>query len=241
MLRFTPDAAIRHRVHIRGAVTLLWPGRVICVEDAGAGLCARTAQTTPLQPGELADVIGFPETGEFAPTLENAIYRGDQSRSPLTPAAVTAAQALDGEFDARLVTLEGQFISRDWAAINPTLMVSSGKYIFPVVLPRSLVEGGPPPDWEEGSLIRITGVCSVKSDANQRAGGGAAHDPREVGSRFRNRFESRWAVARGHRRGAKTILVDSQTFVVGPGVRLHDRPRRARLGDGVAKPDSPAN
>ncbi|HEY3738947.1 MAG TPA: response regulator [Bryobacteraceae bacterium] len=178
LLRFIPGASIRHRVHLRGAVTLLWPKRVICIEDGGAGLCAQTSLSTPMKPGQRVDVIGFPETGEFAPTLDNAIYRGDGSRSPLTPSAVTAAQALSGDFDSRLVTLEGKFIGRDWAAIDPTLMVSSEKYIFPVVLPAALLDDGALPPWEEGSIIRITGICSVKSDNNQ-TGGSTVHDPGE--------------------------------------------------------------
>ena len=33
LLRYTPDTASRHRVHIRGTVTLAWPGRLLCIQD----------------------------------------------------------------------------------------------------------------------------------------------------------------------------------------------------------------
>ena len=51
LLRFTPDSASHHRVHIRGTVTLAWPGRLLCIQDGLHGLCAQTDQTTPLRPG----------------------------------------------------------------------------------------------------------------------------------------------------------------------------------------------
>jgi hypothetical protein len=51
-------------------VTLAWPGRMLCIEDGLQGLCAQTDQTTPLSPGELVDVIGFPMSGAFTPRLE---------------------------------------------------------------------------------------------------------------------------------------------------------------------------
>ena len=60
LFRFTPEPPSIHRVHIHGTVTLAWPGRLLCLQDGPQGLCAQTDQTTPLSPGELADVIGFP-------------------------------------------------------------------------------------------------------------------------------------------------------------------------------------
>src|SRR5208283_1182364 len=47
LLRFEPNVTFRHRVHLRGRVTLFWPGRSLCIQDATHGLCAETAQTTP--------------------------------------------------------------------------------------------------------------------------------------------------------------------------------------------------
>jgi hypothetical protein len=66
-LRFSPKPTSNHRVHVRGIVTLAWPGRMLCIEDGLQGLCAQTDQTTPLSPGELVDVIGFPMSGALPP------------------------------------------------------------------------------------------------------------------------------------------------------------------------------
>ncbi|MGA2120059.1 MAG: response regulator [Bryobacteraceae bacterium] len=174
LLSFTPNVAFRHRVHIRGAVTLLWPGRAICIQDGAKGLCAQTDQTTPLSPGDVADVIGFPAIGDFAPTLTDATYQAAGADRPVVPLEVTAEQALSGDHDARVVQLEGQLIGEDRAAKDPAIVLASGKYVFSVVRPsRSPAEAKPA--WEAGSTLRVTGVCAVQSTGEKSwLGGGLA-------------------------------------------------------------------
>ncbi len=165
LLRYTPDLTFRHRVRVRGLVTLLWPGRLLCIQDAAQGLCVQTAQRAALAPGELADVVGFPMVGEFSPTLSDAIYRGAGGRRPVPTLSLTADQVVRGDHDAELVQLEGELIGSDRAAQDPTMMISSGKFLFPVVLLRH--SGAQAlPAWQEGSVLRITGISSVQSDSN---------------------------------------------------------------------------
>jgi signal transduction histidine kinase/CheY-like chemotaxis protein len=164
LLRYEPSPSLHHRVHIRGIVTLLWPGRLLCLQDGTQGLCAQTDQTTALQTGEWADVVGFPIIGEFTPTLTQAIYKTSGALQPTPAAVVTADQVLRGDYDAELVRLEGQLIGRDSTATDPTIVVSSGEFVFSVVLPTQSGARLLTP-WKDGSKIRITGICSVKSDA----------------------------------------------------------------------------
>jgi signal transduction histidine kinase/CheY-like chemotaxis protein len=166
LLNFTPDVAFRRRVHIRGTVTLLWPGRSICIQDGERGLCAQTDQTTALGPGEVADVIGYPAIGDFAPVLTDATYRPTGPRQATVPLTVSAKEALSGDHDAQLVTLEGRLIGEDRAAKDPAIVLSSGKYVFSVIRPSQspgLVE----PDLEAGSVLKVTGVCVVESDRDK--------------------------------------------------------------------------
>jgi signal transduction histidine kinase/ActR/RegA family two-component response regulator len=174
LLRFTPDSASHHRVHIQGIVTLAWPGRLLCVQDGLHGLCAQTDQTTPLRPGELADVIGFPIIGAFTPTLIHAIYETAGYLRPAHAVAVTADQALRGNHDAGLVALEGQLIGQDDSASDPNIVLSSGNYVFSAVLPA---QSGTErlPAWKKGTTFKIVGICSVKG------GAGNAGTPGESG------------------------------------------------------------
>jgi len=164
LLRYTPNVAFGHRVHIRGTVTLMWPGRLICIQDADRGLCAQTADTQPIELGDSADLLGFAMPGEFTPTLANATYRRAAKPAGHPPVPIiTADQAMQGEYDAHLVQLEGELIGKDKSADDPTIVLSSGKFIFSAVLPGESRTHAPP-QWREGSLLRITGICSVQSD-----------------------------------------------------------------------------
>jgi PAS domain S-box-containing protein len=168
LLRFEPDIAFRHRVHVRGRVTLQWPGRTLCIQDATQGLCAQTAQTTQLRMGDVVDVAGFPAGGGFTPTMTDASFRLAGSGQPVTPVPVTAAQALRGDRDSALVQLEGQFIGQDNTAPQPRMALRSGNTLFAAILPTSTA-GVPAPHLTEGSKLRITGICSVEIDAQQMA------------------------------------------------------------------------
>ena len=168
LLRYEPNITFRHRVRLRGRVTLQWPGRLLCVQDATQGLCAQTVQATPLGVGNLVDVAGFPAGGGFTPTVTDATYRPAGVGQPIAPAPVTAAQALGGDHDSTLVQIEGQLIGQDRTATEPTLAILSGNTLFAAVLPRAMT-GNAATHWAEGSTVRITGICSVQVDAQQMA------------------------------------------------------------------------
>jgi diguanylate cyclase (GGDEF)-like protein len=160
LMSYTPGKVVNHRAHIRGIVSLLWPGRLLCVEDTSQSLCAETAQTTDLAQGQVVDVIGFPVVGNVTPRLRNANYQPAPGNQPVSIREIDAKQAIGGEHDAQLVQMEGRLIAHDRASPDPTIVISSGKFTFPVILPKSANA------WsfrglQEGSLLRITGICSV--------------------------------------------------------------------------------
>jgi signal transduction histidine kinase/ActR/RegA family two-component response regulator len=167
LLRFSPKPASNHRVHIRGIVTLAWPGRMLCIRDGLQGLCAQTDQTTLLTPGELVDVIGFPIIGAFTPTLTYSTYEATGFHQPVPSAAVTADQALLGNHDAELVELEGQLVGQDETASDPSIVLSSRNHLFSAVLPAQ--SRARLPAWRKGTTFKIIGICSVKSPS-ERAG-----------------------------------------------------------------------
>jgi signal transduction histidine kinase/DNA-binding response OmpR family regulator len=167
LLRFAPDIDFLHRVHIRGQVTLAWPGRILCLQDATQGICVQTSQNTPAAVGDTVDVAGFPAVGNFTPTMTDATFRTLSGGNPPAPRPVTAEQALDGSHAAALVQIDGRLIGWDRATSDPTLLLSSGKFLFPVVLPAG-TEGGstgnPALGWKDGSELRVAGICSVLVD-----------------------------------------------------------------------------
>ncbi len=159
LLRFEPGQPFLHRVHARGRVTLQWPGRSLCIQNGADGLCAQTDQSTPIEPGQMADVAGFLTIGQYSPTLSDAIYRVAGSATPASPPLISPERALGGVYDSQLVQIDGQLVGRDRAARDPTLILSSGNFLFPAIVPET--SGGAIPAWGAGSILRLTGVCSV--------------------------------------------------------------------------------
>jgi len=184
LLRYTPNPSLHHRVHIRGAVTLLWPGAMLCIQEGRKGLCAQTSQTSPVEQGEVVDVVGFPMIGDFTPTLHSALYAATGMRELVHPAPVTAEQAFAGVHDAELVALEGRLIGQDESARDPTMVLASGNFVFTAVLPE---QSGSRPfsQWKAGTKFHITGICSVQSATHTTSGEGFS-----VPSSFRIRLRS---------------------------------------------------
>ena len=171
LLRFEPDISERHRAHIRGSVTLQWPGRLLCVQDATAGICAQTTQTTPIATGEVADLLGFPSAGEFAPVLTDAVFRAGGEQHAQQAPLITGEQAFHGNHDSRMVQIEAELMAKDGAAADPTLLLSSGKFVFPVILPEKLGGRALLLNLKPGSRLRVTGICSVLADPERTSSG----------------------------------------------------------------------
>ncbi len=204
ILRYTPHATLSHRAHIRGKVTLLWPGKLICIQDEAQdgvqdtakdanadasrkgllgetkSLCAETQQTSPLDLGQVADIIGFPEVGDFTPTFEHAIYRAAApgtlkaaAATPVAPTPVTYDQAMSDEYDSRLVSIEGTLINENRAGKMPNITLSSGNATFTVSIPKRYLPDSVP-YLPYGSIVRVTGICLVHSNRDKNRVGNYA-------------------------------------------------------------------
>jgi len=165
LLQWDLAPLLAHRVHVRGRVTLQWPGASVCVWDAPEGICAQTGQATQLHNGDLIDLVGFASADGSAPVLADAMFKiaGSGSAVPVPAAPVTAEDVLKEGYESRLIQIDGQLVSRDLSAPDTTLLLSSGKSIFKAILPKGLGDAESTA-WKTGSVLRITGICSVQLD-----------------------------------------------------------------------------
>jgi len=152
-----------HRVHLRGNVTLQWPGQSLCLRDVTGGICMQTNQNLPFAPGDQVDAVGFVGTENNEPMLTGAELIHAGPGSPVAAVPITLDQALKGTFHSQLVQIDGRLIGEDDASSNVNLMLSSGNTIFSVLLPKKLL-GSQTGPWKIGSLLRVTGICSVQID-----------------------------------------------------------------------------
>jgi len=166
LLRFAPQGASGHRVRVRGVVTFQQPGSELFIKEENDGLQVRTLETTPLQTGDLVEVVGFPAVGEYSAVLRDAVLRHIGAGPALAPISVTAEQALDGRHDADFVRIKARLLD---ATPGPnTLNMESGKILFlaqvedPV--PAKSLEALVP-----GSLLQLTGICVLQADEDHNA------------------------------------------------------------------------
>jgi diguanylate cyclase (GGDEF)-like protein len=175
LLRYSDNVTLQHRVHLRGRVTLDWPGRLLCIQNGGDALCVHTRERTPLEEGELVDVAGFPDRENYRPTLSDAILRPAGGSVPLPVRKITVSEAFQQGSGSELVSMEGLVIGTSLVMNDPALLLSSGGFVFPAVMPLG------PGDAEtrlrlrqlEGSRIAVTGVFSGTVDTvkSLRSGG----------------------------------------------------------------------
>jgi diguanylate cyclase (GGDEF)-like protein len=170
LLQWNQVSTMRHRVHLRGTVTLQRPGSSLCIHDSSGQVCAQTEQDTPLAVGDVADVVGFAAIEGEAHVLTDAAYSRVSSGKPIAAEPLTPEEVLNGMHDAQLIQLEGQLIGRDLASSDTTLMLSSGNYVFPAILPKRLT-GADTSAWKNGSKLRVTGICSIRLDVEKSAVG----------------------------------------------------------------------
>ncbi|MGB6689315.1 MAG: GGDEF domain-containing protein [Terracidiphilus sp.] len=158
LMRFSPSLEIPHRVHVKGTVTLQWPGRTLCIQQQSNSLCMDTDQQDRLGPGNVVDAIGFPAIHDYKRTLENANFSKAADGAPPGATRISADQALSGRYDSDLVEIEGQLVGKEHALGDVQLMLRAGSILVPAILPSDLAGRGTP-DWKDGSILRLTGIC----------------------------------------------------------------------------------
>lgn len=163
---FNPNRRASRRIKITGCVTQSVPGQAIFVQDDSGGIQIRGAQTNNLQIGDSVSVLGFPAIGDFSPYLEEASFHR-LGRTALPRPQPTSAEEilLHGTNDATLVQLEAQLVQRVPHAIRPRLVLQSGPIIFTAIVSDQSA-GTRNLDFQIGSVLRLTGVCSIQAGEN---------------------------------------------------------------------------
>jgi signal transduction histidine kinase len=158
-----------HRVHVRGVVIHHQPGVVLWVRDGDQSLRVETTQNEVLQPGDEVDVVGFPARSEYSAELEDATFRKRTSHQTILPHVLTdISTALRN--DADLVQLEGRLVEvrRFPDSVALTLDWRGTAIRAQMLLPENVPA---PANWQPGSIVKVSGICSVKTDEAGPLGG----------------------------------------------------------------------
>ncbi len=167
LAQFDLHSRLSDRMHIRGRVTLQWPGRLLCVQDATGGICVQTSISDPYPVGTRIDLVGYPLFAAAIPALMDPMVRpSDAETAPLLmERPVSAQEALSGDESGQLVRVEGELVglSSDGKVLH--LTIRSDQTVFDAMLAAD--DGGAAlrDKWRIGSYVRVVGVCENQVDA----------------------------------------------------------------------------
>lgn len=163
LMKFSPERDYGHRVRIHGTVTSQQTGNTLWLRDGDHGLRVVSDQNTPLEPGDEVDLLGFPAQGVYSPIIEDAVFKKIATTHsavvPPDPVLVTNLAAAVNQ-DAGLIQVV--------AKLNAKRPVQNG-WVLTLDWQNKIIEARInftnsqplPSDWQQGSRVRIAGICSV--------------------------------------------------------------------------------
>ncbi len=166
VLRLSSQQAFSQRVRVQGVVTLQRPHGSIFISDGQQGVEILTGQTSVVKPGDRVEVVGFPAVGEYSAVLKDATFRKIGTGPLPPPVSVTAQQAMAGPYDAELVRMRGRLLYFGKLGAFRILSVNADNMNIRAELEEALA-GKALDNLRVGSLVQVTGICSVRVDENR--------------------------------------------------------------------------
>ncbi len=149
-----------HRVRVRGIVTSTSGSQQFSLMDSKNGIFVHTDVPVQLAVGQVLDVVGFPSWGGYTSVLEDSIYRQDGHAPVPLPAVLTPSKALEGNYDAEPIMVEGLLLYKSRTATEKTLLLTDGGTMFTAAIPAGA--SGRFDEIHPGSHLRITGICQIE-------------------------------------------------------------------------------
>jgi signal transduction histidine kinase len=154
LLHFDAQASALKRVKVSGQVIHERSGEFFLMNGTN-GLRFFPREQVQLQPGDLVDVVGFPDLGGASPALREAIVRRT-GHAPLPhPHPLAADKMLQSEFDSTLVQINSQLTGSRSNAAGQILELQTGTRTY---LARLNSNAGAVFRAPVGSHLQLTGV-----------------------------------------------------------------------------------
>ena len=166
LMQFAPGEPHDHQLKVEGVVTHQVLGESLFIRDATQGLWIKTKQPGAAPPGTKVEAAGFPLPGEYAPIMEDAVFRSVGRENAPRPIPLDAVKALEGDYDGDLVQLEGELVEQFQTTRQQVFILRSDKTLFHASLDQSPDTN--PVKVYSGSRLRLTGICLVQLE-NQRS------------------------------------------------------------------------
>jgi diguanylate cyclase (GGDEF)-like protein len=157
------------RVRVQGTITYYQPGSAIVLQDGSKSLWIETHTREPLQVGDQADAIGYPDAHERLLTLTDGEIQDRQVFQPIKPQPATwhqlgfwSSNSPDGHmYD--LVSIEGKVETEVREASQDEYVLNSDGRLFTAIYRHPPAPSALPSMTRIplGSRIRVTGICVI--------------------------------------------------------------------------------
>jgi hypothetical protein len=155
------------RVRVHGAITYYQRGSAVVLQDGDKSIWISTLTSNPLQIGDEADAIGFPDAHEGFINLVQGEIRDGLVRAPITPLPATWQSLTPKGYDSPghhydLVSIEGLIVTEVHEASQDEYVLAVDGKKFSAIFRHP---DGPVPNAREialGSRVRVTGICVLE-------------------------------------------------------------------------------
>jgi signal transduction histidine kinase/DNA-binding response OmpR family regulator/HPt (histidine-containing phosphotransfer) domain-containing protein len=164
LLHFSLNHEFSRRSKVEGVATMQRRGGDLYVQDQTGGLEIQGVPNT-LEIGDRVEAIGYVTPGEFSPIFRDSVVRKISNGSAIAPKRITAEDALTGQFNNQLVEIEANLARALKDGTEQTLVLDSGHVTFNAQL-EDAQSSHKLANLQEGSILRLTGICSVQARSN---------------------------------------------------------------------------
>jgi len=159
VLGFSASGRPGHLMRIKGTVLVARRNEIFIRDEAG-GLEVHPREPVTLSPGDTVEVIGFPQPGDYAPTLEDAAVKR-VGRAALPEAHLLPGKdLLKNELDGEMVRIRGVLRQHVVGADEDVLLIEAGPTALSALLEH---RGSAGPALELGSVVEVSGVAAVQA------------------------------------------------------------------------------
>jgi signal transduction histidine kinase len=157
LLLFDARAGSLQRVKLSGQLVCAREDELF-VADGVNCVRASCSSRASLKPGDLVEVVGFPELGGASPVLREALWRKVGSAPLPAPLPVSGAALYGKVRDGGLVTVEARLTAVSGGVGEKVLELQATNRDF---VARVKVEPGQKAAWKTGSRLQLSGVYEI--------------------------------------------------------------------------------
>lgn len=157
------------RVRVQGTITYYQPGSAIVLQNGTRSLWIGTHTREPLQVGDFADAVGFPEAHERVLSLSDGEIQDTHLPAPVAPLPATwhqlaywSSNTADGHQND-LVSTEGVIVTQVREASQDEYILSSDGKLFTAIYHHPPPGIALPPMFhaDPGARVRVSGICMI--------------------------------------------------------------------------------